>query len=789
MNRFVYVPVLLTAISAAGQDYPIRPVPFTAVRVTDRFWAPRIRKNHDVTIPIAIGHCYRTGRVDNFLAAAKVIPGPFRTEYPFDDTDLYKIIEGASYSLQTFPDPLLEARIDTLIHIISMAQEPDGYLYTSRTIDPAHPHAWAGLKRWEKDPDGSHELYNAGHLFEAAAAHYQATGRRSLLDVAIRYADLLCRDFGPGKLAYYPGHEVVEMGLVKLYRVTGRKDYLDLARYFLDVRRNGIEYNQSHLPVALQTQAVGHAVRAMYLYSGMADVAALEGVGSYTAALDAIWKDLLDGKVYVTGGIGAAAGIEGFSAAWELPNLSAYNETCASIGLAFWSLRMFLLHGDSRYIDVLERVLYNGMLSGVSLDGSRFFYPNPLESRGNHERSEWFGCACCPGNVCRMIPSVPGYAFAVSGRRLYANLYMNGSASVDLDGTTVDISEQTDYPWQGRIDLSLHPRKPFRFELAVRIPGWAREECFPGVLYRFETSSDSVWSVSVNGNPVPGRLAKGYILIDRKWKEGDLVSMNLPMPVRRVTADPRVAADTGRISLERGPLTYCVEWPDAAEGRVRDLVVDDGTALSARFRSELAGGVVTIEGRAKKFSRSDDGSVTHAETDFRAIPYYAWANRGPGEMEVWMAKTPSVLRLPSTTIASTSRISSSHPDRSLMALNDQEEPANSNDHNVIVYDFWPQKDTTQWVTYDFDKTETISRVKVYWYDDRPNGGCRVPESWSLLYLAPSGAWEPVENPGFYPVEKDKFNAVNFKPVQTHALRLELRLSRDYSGGILEWTVE
>jgi uncharacterized protein len=450
---------------------------------------------------------------------------------------------------------------------------------------------------------------------------------------------------------------------------------------------------------------------------------------------------------------------------------------------------MFLLQGDSRYIDVLERVLYNGMLSGVSLDGSRFFYPNPLESRGNHERSEWFGCACCPGNVCRMIPSVPGYAFAVSGRRLYANLYMNGSASVDLDGNALGIAEQTDYPWQGRIDLSLHPRKPFRFELAVRIPGWAREECFPGGLYRFETASDSGWRLSVNGNPVTGRLTEGYALIDRKWKEGDRVSLNLPMPVRRVAADPRITADSGRICLERGPLVYCVEWPDAAGGRVRSLVVDDETALSARFRSDLAGGVVAIEGRAKRLSRSNDGSIAEAETDFTAIPYYAWANRGPGEMEVWIAKTPSVVRPPCATIASTSRISSSHPDLSLMALNDQEEPANSNDHNVIVYDFWPVKDTTQWVAYDFDKMETVSRVKVYWYDDGPNGGCRVPESWTLLSLDPSGVWKPVENPGSYPVEKNRFNAVDFKPMQTRALRLELRLSREYSGGILEWTVE
>lgn len=789
LRRFLYSLMLLAAGAAAGQDYPIRPVPFTEVKLTDRFWALRIRINHDVTIPIAINHCYRTGRIDNFFAAGRKIPGPFRTTYPFDDSDIYKIIEGASFSLQTFPDPALEARIDTLIEIIGIAQEPDGYLYTSRTIDPEHPHKWAGSKRWEKDPNGSHELYNAGHLYEAAAAHFQATGKRSLLNIALKNADLVVKDFGPGKLAYFPGHQVIEMGLVKLYRVTNKREYLDLAKYFLDIRKGGEEYSQSHIPVTEQTKAVGHAVRATYLYSGMADVAALIGVPAYVNALNAIWKDLLDSKVYITGGIGAAAGIEGFSAAYELSNLSAYNETCASIGLVFWCHRMFLLTGDVQYMDVLERVLYNGLLSGVSLEGDRFFYPNPLESRGNHERSEWFGCACCPGNVCRVIPSVPGYAFAVTGKRLIVNLFMDGTTSVEMDGKAVELKVQTEYPWKGDVDIVLYPEERGAFELAVRIPGWARNEAIPGGLYQFQDHCDSAWTVELNGKPAEQDFENGYTVLKRKWEKGDRVTLRLPMPVRRVNADTRIEADQGRVSLQRGPLVYCVEWPDMPGVQVRHIVLESVASLSASVRDGMLGGIVAIDGQAKSLTRLDDGSIKEREVPFTAIPYFAWANRGPGDMQVWIAQSPEALLLPVKTIASSSRISGSHSTRELMAVNDQEEPSNSNDRNVMVYDWWPLKDTLQWVRYDFEKPETVSRVRVYWFDDGPRGGCRVPESWALHYLDSAGAWKPVTAASPYSVDKDRFNVLDFRPVRTQALKMEVRLSETHSGGILEWAVE
>jgi len=601
------------------KDYPIVPVPFTSVKVNDAFWAPRIRLNHDVTIPIALDQCYKTGRVDNFLFAARIKSGSFCTQYPFDDSDIYKIIEGASFSLQTFPDRNLEARIDTLIEYIGKAQEPDGYLYTNRTIDSTNLHPWAGKKRWEKDPEGSHELYNLGHLFEAAVAHYQATGKRSLLDIAIRSADLLVRDFGPGKLAYEPGHQVVEMGLVKMYRVTGKSEYLDLARFFLDIRGKGTEYSQDHMKVTEQTQAVGHAVRAMYMYSGMADVSAITGDQSYVIALDKIWSDLTGSKFYITGGIGAEAGHEGFGPPYVLPNMTAYNETCASIGEVYWNSRMFLLKGESSYYDILERILYNGLISGVSLSGDRFFYPNPLGSKGQYERSEWFGCACCPSNVCRFIPSVPGYVYAHTDERLYVNLFIGSQASIEFGKNILRIDQKTLYPWEGKVEFIIRPEKSTKLELAIRIPGWAQKKPVPGDLYTFSTNDSSTFGITINGEPVDYNMEKGYAVISRKWKDGDRVELQLPMSIKYVKANEKVDADKGRVAIQRGPLVYCAEWPEFADGKVLELEAPRIENLKSEFRPGLLSGVTVIS----------DGNFT-------AIPYYSWANRGQGEMIVWM---------------------------------------------------------------------------------------------------------------------------------------------------------
>jgi len=622
---------------SAANDYPIRPVPFTAVKVTDAFWAPRIKLNHDVTIPIALKQCYITGRVDNFKVAGGLKKGKFCTEYPFDDTDIYKIIEGASYSLQTTTDPFLEARIDTLIGYIGKAQETDGYLYTNRTIDPLHPHAWSGKERWEMESDLSHELYNSGHLFEAAVAHFQATGKRSFLNIAIKNADLLVKTFGPGKLMRSPGHQIVEMGLVKMFRTTGKREYLDLAKFFLDSRGHNSphsrgEYSQDHIPVIEQTEAVGHAVRAIYMYSGMADVAAITGDMNYLHAIDKIWDDIINYKIYLTGGIGAQAGHEGFGSKYDLPNLSAYNETCASIGEIYWNYRLFLLHGDSKYYDVLEQILYNGMISGVSQSGDHFFYPNPLESTGKHSLSEWFGCACCPSNICRFIPSVPGYIYGQTDSRLYVNLFVQSKANVTIGNEKLEIEQTTTYPWNGEVTFNINPEKAKSFELALRIPGWLSEKPLPGNLYSFVSAPKQKFTVKVNGKPANYKLENGYAIISSLWKKGDIVSLSLPMAVRRVVANEKLVADNNKVAHMRGPIVYCAEWPDYQDKHVLNLIVGNDVVLKSEFHPEMLGGVMLLKGEASNPSTSD----TNKPLKFTAIPYYSWANRGPGEMEVWL---------------------------------------------------------------------------------------------------------------------------------------------------------
>jgi len=633
----------------SGPSYPISPVPFTAVHVNDHFWAPRIKVNHEVTIPIAIQKSKETGRIRNFMIAGGIEEGAFCTLYPFDDSDVFKIIEGASYSLQTFDDPHLSMVIDTIIQYIALAQEPDGYLYTNRTIDPEHTHEWVGKERWEKAPELSHELYNIGHLYEAAVAHYQATGKRTLLDVAIKSADLVYNDFIGKQLPYYPGHQVIEMGLVKLYGVTGDERYLELAQYMLDIRHGGDEYNQAHKPVAEQDKIVGHAVRATYMYSGMADMAAITGNHAYTEALDKIWDDLIGTKYYITGGIGSGSDNEGFGEPYYLPNLTAYCETCASISNVFWNYRMFLLHGDSKYIDILERTLYNALLSGVSLSGDRFFYPNPLESHGQHQRAAWFGCACCPGNICRFIPSLPGYIYARDHSTIFLNLYIQNATEIDLQGNKVEIVQTTEYPWEGRVKVMVNPDVSGTFSIALRIPGWARGEPVPGDLYYFLPRDPAVtivsvpsYGIAVNGKPARYKFEKGYAIIERAWQKGDEIELYLPMEVEKIVANPLVEADRERFALQRGPVVYCLEWPDNPEGHVLDLVLDSNAVIASSFDPTRLNGVQILTGKAQVAIRSENGNTLAGEKDFTAIPYFTWANRGPGEMEVWMAAAPGV---------------------------------------------------------------------------------------------------------------------------------------------------
>ncbi len=643
----------------------------------------------------------------------------------------------------------------------------------------------------------SHELYNLGHLYEAAAAHYQATGKRNLLDIALKTADLLTRTFGPGKQSIWPGHEITEMGLVKLYRVTGNENYLNLAKFMLDMRGPdgdrgaGRTYNQSHKKVVEQTEAVGHAVRATYLYSGVADVAALTGDAAYLKAIDAIWENLVTKKLYITGGIGASGSGEAFGRDYELPNMTAYNETCAAVGNDYWNYRLFLLHGDARYIDVMERTLYNGLISGVSLDGKSFFYPNPLESNGQHQRSPWFGVACCPGNITRFMASAPGYVYAQRGDALYVNLFVGSSAGVKLDnGRSVKLIQETRYPWDGAVKMTVNPDKNGKFTINVRIPGWARNEVTPGGLYRFLDKADEPVAIKVNGGAVPIQIDRGYVSLTRNWKRGDVIELMLPMPIRRVAAAEAVTADRGRVALQRGPIVYCAEWPDNPGGHVRNLILPDAAKLTAEFKPDLLNGVTIIKSRATALAYDEHGKVVKSEQDFMAIPYYSWANRGRGEMIVWLPNTEASARpRPFPTIAINSKVSVSVPRPRLNPgrINDGEEPSSSSDSSSY-FDWWPAKGATEWVEYSFGKTATVSQCEVYWFDDTGRGEVRAPASWRILYKV-GDEWRPVENIEPYGVDKDRYNRTAFKPVTTSALRLEVTMQQNWSAGIQEWKVK
>lgn len=789
---FVLIATSTSTLSAQVKDYPIQPVAFTSVHVHDKFWQPRMETNATVTIPYILQKCKENGRIDNFLRAAKQLPGDKLTEYTFDDTDVYKLIEGASYAMQVKKNPQLDKQIDSLITIIGAAQEKDGYLYTFRTINPAKPHAWVGSKRWEKEEDLSHELYNSGHLFEAAVAHYQSTGKRTLLNIAIKNADLLVHDFGYGKEEKYPGHQIVEIGLVKLYRVTGKKQYLDLAKFFLDVRGpKGTEYNQANKRVVDQHEAMGHAVRATYMYTGMADIAAITGDKSYLAAIDDIWNDVVDSKIYLTGGIGATNAGEAFGKAYQLPNMSAYAETCAAIANVYWNSRMFQLHGDSKYIDVLERTLYNGLLSGISLSGTKFFYPNPLASMGQHQRSAWFNCACCISNMTRFLASVPGYVYAHNHNDLYVNLYMANSADVQLSSTNVKIDQTTEYPWKGAINLTITPAKPATFAVRMRIPGWAKQEPIPGNLYSYANNTTLPVSVTLNGKPVKYTLQKGYVVLNRKWTKGDKITMTLPMETQKVMANAQVKDDKGRFAFQRGPLVYCLEGPDNADSLVQNILIDTNSKTSITYKPELLNGLYTINTTGKSFKRQlNSDTLTETQQQVTAIPYYAWANRGPGEMMVWIPYQPSAaLPKPAATIASTSKVTSSlKSERMHKALNDQLEPADSKDTNYPYLHWWPKKNSTEFVEYTFKQESTISESKVYWFDDGPWGGCRIPASYTIYYKKGS-EWVPVKPLTPYSITKDKYNMLQFEPVRTTALRMEVKLTADNSAGIHEWAVK
>ncbi len=793
----VFVAATLQAQPASG-GYPIDPVPFTSVKVApDSFWGQRLKASREVTIPLAFSKCESEGRYENFVKAEKQMHSPVNLGYEvkgysFDDTDVYKTIEGASYVLQTYPDKKLEAYIDSVLVIVAAAQEPDGYLYTARTMNPEHPHEWAGDKRWVNDEELSHELYNLGHMVEGAVAHWQATGKRNFLDIAIRYADCVVREVGSGagQARVIPGHQIAEMALAKLYLATGEKKYLDEAKFFLDERGktgHNDPYNQSHVPVLEQDEAVGHAVRAAYMYAGMADVAALTGDQGYIDAIDRIWENIVSKKLYITGGIGATNNGEAFGENYQLPNMSAYCETCAAIGNVYVNYRMFLLHGDAKYYDVLERTLYNGLISGVSLEGNGFFYPNPLESIGQHQRQAWFGCACCPSNICRFIPSVPGYVYAVKDNALYVNLFMPNTMTQKLGGKAVTLTQKTGYPYDGDIEITID-KTALKKEMAlkVRIPGWVRGDVVPSDLYSYVDGKRPGYTVKVNGVPVESALEQGYFTISRKWKKGDKVTVHFDLEPRVVKAHAEVKADVGRIAIERGPVVYCAEWPDNPGFSVRSVLMNQEPQFTVKHSDELFG-IDKIATKAQTLSFGKEGRLEVKDVDLTLIPYYAWCHRGSGEMAVWL---PQDLRATKptkpATLASKAKIGASTPTRSISAINDQLVPG---DESSPYYHWWPKQGGTEWITYDFAAPATVSHSSVWWFDDQPWGGCSVPKAWRISYKDASGNWVPVEEPSGYPARKGAACEVRFKPVTTTAVRLEVDLPAELSAGLYEWDVK
>jgi DUF1680 family protein len=629
----------------AMKGYPIVPVPINQVELTDNFWLPKIKTVQKVTIPFGFNKSDKEGRMDNFLIAGGKMTGKTKGKMPFDDTDVYKLIEGASNSLISSPDKPLEMYLDSIIAIVKVGQERDGYLTTWHTIDPNHPPAdWVKPgPRWESEIM-SHELYNAGHLYEAAATHYVATGKRNFLDIALKNADLLVKTFGPegGKRKAPPGHQIVETGLIKLYNITHKADYLKLAKFFLDVRGDSTThklygtYSQDHKPVIEQDEAVGHAVRGVYMYAGMTDVAALYGDKTYRSAIEALWDNTVSKKMYLTGGIGALHEGEAFGKNYELPNKTAYNETCASIGDVYWNQRLFMLTGNAKYYDVIERTLYNGLLSGISLSGDQFFYPNPLSSDGEYKfnfgastRQPWFDCSCCPTNLVRFVPSMPSLMYATEGDQLFINLFASDKARVDVGETTVRVEQQTDYPWKGGVRMTISPEKAATFTVKVRIPGWVRNEVMPGQLYNYVNEKSAQAALTVNGKPVAMKLDNGYAVINRRWQAGDIIDLTLPMSVRRVVASEAVAEDKGKVAIEYGPVVYCVEAAD--NPAVSDLTLPDAAALRVAYQPDLLNGVNVITGIVP--------TQAGQSTTLTAIPYYAWSNRGVGVMNVWLPRS------------------------------------------------------------------------------------------------------------------------------------------------------
>lgn len=627
MMRRIVPAILISGIACCvvhADEYlahaKMRPVPAPQVKLADKFWGPRVEVNRTVTLPHCLAKCEETGRISNFAKAGGLMEGKFEGIY-FNDSDVYKILEGAAHVLALHPDEQLEARIDAIIDQIAAAQQDDGYINSYYTlVEPDQ--RWTNLK-------DKHELYCAGHMFEAAVRYAEVTGKTKFLDVAIGMADHIDRIFGPGKRDGWPGHEEIELALVKLWRHTGEERYLKLAQFFLEVRGQERDekaiYWQAHKPVKEQTEIAGHAVRALYLQSGVADVAGALNDEAYFKTMELIWQDVAFRKLYITGGVGARHHGEAFGSAYELPNDTAYAETCAGIAWAMWNHRLLHLHGEARFADMMERELYNAFASSVSLSGDRFFYVNPLSSTGNHRRQPWYGCACCPSNIVRIMPQVPGYVYSQTDEDVWVNLYVQSDATIELNGQSVRLIQRTEYPWNGRVRILVEPERSARFTVHVRVPDWVKS---PDIKCQGE-------AVAVGG------ARAGYVAIERTWQAGDAIELNYPMSVVRLQAHPAVRTNQAMVALQRGPIVFCLEAVDN-NGRVMNIGLPREKFLRAEFMPDLLGGVMVVSGEAEASVPMDwtdklyQYAAPNRPIEFKAIPYCVWENREPGEMIVWI---------------------------------------------------------------------------------------------------------------------------------------------------------
>jgi len=767
MRHFVSVLAvfLISGLSFSGNaqnapvktDYPVQAVFLTDVDVADQFWAPKQEVNRTVSIQHCIQEAEKRGGTS--------IGGG--------------ILEGAAYMIAKRRDPAFEESI-------------------RKRVDATVARSTAA------SASGGQATRGGGPSPEAAVAYYQGANDRRLLDLALRAADAADEVYGPGKKGYISGHEGQKIGLIRLSRFTGEEKYWRLAKFFLDIRGQAeyrqqsageypgeLEYNQNHKPVLEQTDAVGHCVRAMYLYIPLTDIAALTGRPEYAKADDVLWEDVVSRKMYITGGVGSIRQQEKFGAPYELPNVSSWHETCASYGNVVWNHRLFLLHRDAKYFDTMERVLYNGFLAGVSLKGDRFFYQNVLMSYGNYQRFDWINVPCCPPNVVRLMASIGSYIYARTANEIYVNLFVGSGAEVKLAGNNVRIAQETRYPWDGKVRVSVNPQNTGNFAVLVRIPGWARNTALPSDLYRYMETSNEKPALSVNGAPVAIKLENGYARLERTWKSGDVVELNLPMPVRKVLAHDQVQDDRGRVALERGPLVYCVEWPDNG-GSALNLVIPDKAALKGEFRPDLLNGVEVITGQVQAAVRGPDGvSIRTVPHNLVAVPYYSWANRGMGEMTVWIARNAGTARLKPVfphpvvhmdSFAGIEKAWTGYGDQNddICAVYDGADPLNSADESHLYFRMRPPEGKPAWIEYQFKTATQVSSSQVYFADDRRF--CRMPSSWRIVYKD-GDAWRPVANNEPYAVGKDRFNQITFKPVRTTAVRIEVEpQSILYKGG-------